>query len=142
VPWPALILLLVVSAFEGAGQVADFPCVPRFRADPSYIQVAEASGGQILLLDRTEIASPAIARNYASGANQTILRASGNLGGGFQEFSAPVDSGVQLLQLTIFAECVKSIAVTTPSGAENGGGPSCPRVASSWWTRRKPEYGA
>ena len=44
-----------------------------FRADRSYIQVAEASGGQILLLDRTEIASPAIAHNYASGANHQLL---------------------------------------------------------------------
>jgi hypothetical protein len=47
----------------------------------------------------------------------TILRASGTLGGGFQEFTAPVDSSVRSLQFTVFAECVKTIAVTAPSGA-------------------------
>ena len=56
VPGSAAIVLLILCALEAAGQVVDFPCVPRFRADPSYIHVSEASGGQILLLDRTEIA--------------------------------------------------------------------------------------
>ena len=37
------------------------------------------------------------------------------------EFTAPVDSGVQSLQFTIFAECVKSITVTAPSGAQAEG---------------------
>lgn len=108
-------------ALEGAGQVVDFPCVPRFRADPSYIHTSEASGGQIFLLDRTEIANPAIARAYSGANSETILRVSGNLGAGFQEFTTPVDSGVQSLQFTIFAECVKSITVTAPSGAEAPG---------------------
>jgi len=111
-----VILLLILLASVSAAQVVDFPCVPRFRADKSYIQTSEATGGQILLLDKTEIASPAITRVYASGANQTILRAAGNLGAGFQEFTAPVDSNVQLAQFKIFAECVKSITVTAPSG--------------------------
>jgi len=109
----ALLILLVRT---GAAQVVDFPCVPRFRADKSYIQTAEATGGQILLLDKTEIASPAITRVDTSGANQTILRAAGTLGAGFQEFTAPIDSDVQLAQFKLFAECVKSVTVTAPSG--------------------------
>jgi hypothetical protein len=116
VPWREPILLLILSAVEGAAQVVDYPCVPRFRADRSYIHISEASGGQILLLDRSEIASPAVTRSQASGANQTILRIGGDLSAGFQEFAAPVDSTVQLLQFTVFAECVKSIAVTDPAG--------------------------
>jgi hypothetical protein len=117
VRWREPILLLIFCAVEGAAQVVDYPCVPRFRADRSYIHVAEASGGQILLMDRTEIANPAITRSQTSGAGQTILRIGGNLGGGFQEFTAPVESTVQFLQFTVFAECVKSIAITDPSGA-------------------------
>jgi hypothetical protein len=114
--WREPLLLLSILAGDSAAQVIDFPCVPRFRADKIYIQTSEATGGQILLLDKTEIANAAIARVYGSGANQTILRAAGNLGAGFQEFTAPVDSGVQLAQFKIFAECVKSIVVTAPSG--------------------------
>jgi len=121
VSWRETVLLLTVCVVESAGQVVDYPCIPPFRADRSYIQLAEATGGQILLLDRTEIASPAITRAYAGGPNQTILRISGNLSAGFQEFTAPVDSGVRLLQFTVFAECVKSIVVTAPSGSEAEG---------------------
>ncbi|HTM49000.1 MAG TPA: hypothetical protein VL285_09980 [Bryobacteraceae bacterium] len=114
--WRKPLLLLSILACDSAAQVIDFPCVPRFRADKSYIQTSEGSGGQILMLDTTEIASPAITRVYASGADQTILRAAGTLGAGFQEFTAPVDSGARLAQFKIFAECVKSIVVTAPSG--------------------------
>lgn len=36
---------------------------------------------------------------------------------GFQEFTAPVESAVKALQFTVFAECVRTIAITAPSGA-------------------------
>src|SRR5436853_3994874 len=88
------------------GQVVDYPCVPRFRADPSYIHVSEASGGQMLLLDKKEIANPAITRAQLGFNDQTFLRASGTLAAGSREFSAPVDSSVKSLQFTVFAECV------------------------------------
>jgi len=103
------------------GQVVDAPCIPRFHADPAYIATAEATGGQILLLDRSEIASPAITRAYSGSNHETILRVSGTLGAGSQEFEAPVDSGIRTLQFTVFAECVKSIAVTAPSGSQAEG---------------------
>ena len=75
----------------------------------------------MLLLDRTEIANPAITRAQMGFNHQTILRANGTLGAGFQEFTAPVDSSFTSLQFTVFAECVKSISVTAPSGAEAAG---------------------
>ena len=117
----AAIFLLMLGTLQCAGQVVDAPCVPRFRTDPSYIAVSEASGGQILLLDRTEIANPAITRAHSGANHETILRVSGTLGAGSQEFTAPVDSGVQSLQFAIFAECMKSITVTAPSGAQAEG---------------------
>jgi len=116
VPCRAAVFLLAFCAYEGAGQVVDYACVPRFRADPSYIRVSEASGGQMLLLDRKEIANPAITRAQIGFNDQTFLRASGTLGAGFHEFTAPVDSSVRSLQFTVFAECVKAIIVSSPSG--------------------------
>jgi len=113
--------ILLLPALQCVGQVIDGPCVPRFRADPSYIATAEATGGQIMLLDRTEIASPAITRAQTGSNHETILRVSGTLGAGFREFTAPVDSGVRSLQFTIFAECAKFVTVTAPSGAEAEG---------------------
>src|SRR5436190_18023285 len=100
------------------GQVVDYPCVPRFRADPSYIHTSEATGGQMLLLDRKEIANPAITRAQLGFNDQIFLRASGTLGAGSREFTAPIDPSIRSLQFTVFAECVKTITVTSPSGAE------------------------
>jgi hypothetical protein len=101
--------------------VIDAPCAPRFRADPSYISVSEASGGQMLLLDRSELGSPIVTRAQMAFRDPTILRVSGTLAGGFQEFTAPVDSTLRTLQFTIFAECVRFITVTAPSGAAMDG---------------------
>jgi len=70
----------------------------------------------MLLLDRTEIANPAITRAQLGSRDQTFLRASGTLGSGFAQFTAPVDSTVKSLQFTVFAECVKTIEVRSPSG--------------------------
>jgi hypothetical protein len=117
VPCRAAIFFTVLCAGGGAAQVVDSPCVPRFRADPSYIHTAEATGGQMLLLDRKEIAQPAITKAQLGFNDQTFLRASGTLGSGFVELTAPVDSTVKSLQFTVFAECVKTIEVTSPSGA-------------------------
>src|SRR5947199_7377218 len=100
------------------GQVVDYPCVPRFRADPSYIHTSEATGGQMLLLDRKEIANPAITRAQLGFNDQIFLRASGTLTAGSREFTAPIDPSIRSLQFTVFAECVKTISVTSPSGAE------------------------
>ena len=113
----AAIFVTVLCAGGGAAQVVDSPCVPRFRADPGYIQTSEATGGQILLLDRKEIADPAITKAQLGFNGQSFLRASGALGSGFVELTAPVDSTVKSLQFTVFAECVKRIEVTSPSGS-------------------------
>src|SRR5258707_9220202 len=115
------VFLLMIRVVECGGHVVAPPCSPRFRAAPNYIAMSEASGGNILLLDRTEIATPAITRAHSGANHETILRVSGTLGAGSREFTAPVDSGVQSLQFTVFAECVKSITVTAPSGAQAEG---------------------
>jgi len=114
------LLPLLIYAVQCAGQVVDSACIPRFHPDPTYIANAEATGGQIMLLDRSEIASPAVTRVYSAPNHETILRVSGTLKAGFKEFTAPVDSGVRSLQFTIFAECVKAITVTSPSGGVPG----------------------
>jgi len=115
------LLLLLLAAIQSAGQVVDSPCIPRFHADPTYIATAEATGGQVMLLDPSEIASPAITRVHSGSNRETFLRVSGTLGAGFKEFTIPVDSGVRSVQFTIFAECVRFVTVTTPSGGQAEG---------------------
>ena len=114
-------VIFLLCAAGSAAQTIDYACIPRFRADPAVIRISEASGGQVLLLSPQEIAHPAIANAQARFSDQTILRASGTLTGRVHEFTAPVERGVRALQFTVFAECVKTVTVTAPSGAEAEG---------------------
>jgi von Willebrand factor A domain-containing protein 7 len=114
-------IIIVICALSSPAQTIDYACIPPFRADPSAIWTSEATGGQVLLLSPREIANPVIAQAQAGSNNQTILRASGALTGRVHEFTAPVEPGVRSLQFSVFAECVKIITITAPSGAQAEG---------------------
>jgi hypothetical protein len=114
-------LILLSIGIPLSAQTIDYACIPRFRADPGVIRISEASGGQVLLLSPGEIANPAVAQAQANFSDPMILRASGTLTGRVHEFTTPVDSTVRAVQFTVFAECVKSVTITAPSGAEAEG---------------------
>ncbi len=103
-------------------QTVDFPCVPDYRADPSYIKISEASGGQIFLLHKGELgSSPVTGQVLAHTSDPTVLRASGTLSAGTREFTLPIDPSVTLFAASVFAECVKVAAIVSPSGREVAG---------------------
>jgi len=117
------ILLFIACVWPLSAQRVDGPCVPPFRADPVHIRNTEATGGQLFLLDKSEIAHPGIAAIYARIQDPTLLRVSGKLTSGAPEFSVPVDSTVESLQFIVFAECVKFIEIRSPDGTEVTGTP-------------------
>ena len=112
------LLLLVACAWPLPAQRVEAPCIAPFHPDPVYIRNAEATGGQVLLLDKSEIANPVIAAIYARTNDPTLLRVSGKLTSGAPEFSVPVDSTVESLQFMVFAECVKFVEIRSPGGIE------------------------
>ena len=112
------VLLLASFACPLYAQRVDAPCIPPFRADRAHIRNAEATGGHVFLLDKSEIAHPDIAVFYARSSDPTLLRVSGALTSGAPEFSAPVDSTVESLQFIVFAECVRFVEIRSPSGVE------------------------
>ena len=116
---------LPLAAWCGVGlfsQTVDFPCVPDYRADPSYIKISEASGGQIFLFHKGEIGtSPVTGQVLAHMSDPTVLRASGTLAAGTREFTVPVDPSVTSLAASVFAECVKVASIVSPSGREAAG---------------------
>jgi hypothetical protein len=103
-------------------QTVDFPCVPDYRADPSYIKISESSGGQIFLFHKGEMGtSPVTGQVLAHMSDPTVLRASGTLAAGTREFAVPIDPSVTSLAASVFAECVKVASIVSPSGREAAG---------------------
>src|SRR4051812_3018955 len=90
-------LTIVVSAAAGAQQQAQrprnaWPCGGRL--DPSYFQIAEGSGGHLLLLAPDEIADSAPVLLAMSSHPQTIFRLAGSITPGLHDFAIPIDSSV------------------------------------------------
>src|SRR5688500_11358223 len=69
---------------------AGWPCGARL--DPSYFQVAEGSGGHLLLLAPAEIGDAAALLTAFGDHPQTIFRLAGAIKPGLHEFQVPIDS--------------------------------------------------
>lgn len=93
--------------------------------DPSYVRTAEATGGRVLLFDRSEAAGSMVLVRNASKHPDTIFRAMGTLSTGSRQFSFPVDSTVESLMVSVTLQCLQSITVLRPSNTEvHAGEPS------------------
>lgn len=91
-----------------------WPCVGS--PDPAYFKVAEATGGQVFLFDRSEAGHAAIPTIAARRHEETLFRAAGSLVDGRHEFAFPVDSTVESVMLSVSLQCLESVDVITPSG--------------------------
>ncbi len=101
------------------GTEVNRPCTPGKRIDRTQFEVSEATGGQALILDPSEISRSvdALAADFR-GIDETIFRINGTLSGSTQDLVVPVDSTVSVLNFSIFVECLDDVAVLRPSGAE------------------------
>lgn len=91
-----------------------WPCVGT--PDPSYFRVAEATGGQVFLFDKSEIGSSAIPTIAARRHEETLFRAAGSLVDGRHEFAFPIDSTIESMMISVSLQCLQSVDVITPSG--------------------------
>jgi hypothetical protein len=94
-----------------------WPCVPGRAVDPAYLEASEATGGQVYIFQRSEIAQSAQIMIAANQHPATILRAVGHLNGS-RDFEFPVDSTVSSLLVMAFLQCRNSVALALPTGAE------------------------
>jgi hypothetical protein len=96
----ALALAPAIGAQQQASASrAGFPCGARL--DPSYFQVAEGSGGHLLLLAPEEIAGSAELLTAFDGHPQTLFRLAGEMKPGMHEFGVPIDSSVESVVFSI-----------------------------------------
>ena len=119
-----LSVLLVGSSLIGAQQQTSksrsgWPCGARL--DASYFQVAEGTGGQLLLLAPEEIGDSATLLTAAGSHRQTIFRMAGSLTHGIHELQVPIDPSVESVMFSISVQCLQVAQVLRPSGLPPSG---------------------
>ena len=92
-----------------------WPCVGR--PDSSMVQVSEASGGQVFLLDPSELASSATLLMARDGHDETLRRIVGDLDAGLRSIEVAVDPSVDRLLFSVSLQCLQQIEIVRPSGA-------------------------
>jgi hypothetical protein len=86
--------------------------------DPTYLELAERTGGQVFLFDRSEAGRSLVLMRENHKHEQTVFRAMGKLPGAYRDFKFPVDTSVESLLLSISLQCLGAISIYRPSGAE------------------------
>jgi hypothetical protein len=115
----ALVVVLAAPWFLGGQQQssttrAGWPCGGRL--DTSYFQVAEGTGGHLLLLAPEEIGDSAALLTAFGSHSQTLFRLAGSLNPGVHEFQVPIDSTVESALFSISVQCLQVADVIPPSG--------------------------
>ncbi len=134
-------ILLALSVWGGGslpaqdGQQQSRPFTPGTcgRVDPTYIRTAEATGGQPMFLQPSEMAAAGhLLQSSVSSSSDALLYATAHLGGEKRSYSAPVDTTVKSVTFTLsFDAPGTKITLQRPSGSAvvSGGG-----VEISEWT--------
>ena len=104
-----------MSAQQPSSPRPGWPCVGR--PDPSLVQVSEASGGQVFLLDPSELASSATVLLARDGLDETLRRVLGELDPGDRTFDVEIDASVERVLFSVSLQCLQAIEIVRPSGS-------------------------
>jgi len=96
-----------------------WPCGAR--VDPTYFHLAEATGGQLLLLAPSEISTSADLFTAFDKHAETIFRLGGTINPGVHDFRVPIDGSVESAMFSISVQCLQTADVLRPSGASAAG---------------------
>lgn len=108
--------LRVSAQNQQARNRTGWPCGGR--VDSSYVRIAEATGGHVLLFAPEELSGAADEMQASVGHDQTVLRASGNLTEGARDFDVPIDSSMDSVYFFASVQCLQNVAVIPPPGGE------------------------
>jgi hypothetical protein len=113
----ALVVFVSPSADAQTRQQSGSPGWPcAGNVDPSYVRIAEATGGSVLMFHPSEVGGSAAELISSDRHRQTILRAAGQVADGLYEYDVPVDSTIESLYLLVSMQCLQVATVVTPSG--------------------------
>ena len=116
-------VVLLVAIFMGQQQAArplgNWPCGARL--DPSYFQLAEGTGGHLLLLAPEEIGDSAALLTALGRHGHTLFRMAGSLTPGLHQFQVPLDPSIESVVFSISVQCLQVADILRPSGAAASG---------------------
>jgi hypothetical protein len=92
----------------------DWPCVGR--PDPSYVRVAEATGGQVFLFHPSELGESG-ALVLGAQEQETLFRAAATLDDGMHEYTIPVDATVESMRVSVSLQCLQITEIARPDGS-------------------------
>lgn len=101
---------------SGQSSRPGWPCVGN--VDPSYVHVAEATGGKVLLFHPTEVEGMGLDARASAQHDETVFRAVGQLSGERYEMAVPIDTTVESAYFVVSVQCLQIAALVTPSGQE------------------------
>lgn len=113
--WLVGLIGLLVGQQQQPHTRPGWPCVGR--PDPSLVQVSEGSGGQVFLLDPSEVASSATLLMARNGHDETLRRVVGTLDPGTRTIDVNVDTSVERVLFSVSLQCLQEIEIVRPSGA-------------------------
>jgi hypothetical protein len=111
--------LLVAAQQQPSTPRGNWPCGGRL--DPSYFQVAEGTGGHLLLLSPDEITDSTALLTAFGSHRQTIFRLAGSLTPGPHDFHVPIDPSVESVLFSVSVQCLQTVDVVRPSGLPANG---------------------
>lgn len=80
------------------------------------VQVSDASGGQLFLLDPSELASSATLLLARNGLDETLRRVVYEFEPGDRAFDVEVDASVERVLFSVSLQCLQALEVVRPSG--------------------------
>lgn len=111
--------MLIGTVQQTSNPRAGWPCGARL--DPAYFQVAEGSGGHLLMLAPEEIADSASLLTAFGSHPQTLFRLAGSLKAGVHDLEVPIDATIESVVFSISVQCLQVAQVLRPSGVPVSG---------------------
>jgi hypothetical protein len=110
--------LTVAAQSKQSGQSSrpGWPCAGK--VDPVYVQMAEATGGKVLLFHPTELEGAALDERASREHDETVFRAAGQIAGESYELTVPIDTTIESVYFSVSVQCLQVVTLITPSGQE------------------------
>jgi hypothetical protein len=116
---PLAVVALLLPSTGTAQQPRNDPGWPcKGTIDPAYIQVAEATGGVVMLFQPAEFAGAAAELRGSDRHHEVVFRATGQLAEGETEFDVPLDSTIESAFFFVSVQCPRAMTLIKPSGDE------------------------
>ncbi|MEO8052370.1 MAG: hypothetical protein ABI833_18320 [Acidobacteriota bacterium] len=126
-----LLMIFAMTAWAQASATSEqqphyqpgWPCTGKERSfDPTYSKIAEATGGHLFLLDKSEVAGTSALVTGDMQHKDTLVRASGKLES-YIDIPIPVDASVDSLFVVASLQCMQTILLYDPQRSGVNGAP-------------------